>query len=374
MRFDEDGQAVASFECAAVAGEKLYFAEMYGNEVFCCDMKNDEVTPLCTVREENEEGKRLFSCMIVYEHYLYLVPFFANAIYKVDLQTGLYDTLELPNDCWKDDKVKAKFIDVHLYQDTIYVMPAAFPGILEIQCQTNEISIRSEWIQKIPPEMSHTDLAFFRKSLCINDRIYAPSCKANLVLVFDLKNKECTVKRVGSSNCRFSGICREHENFWLSPRENGPIVKWNETEDVWQEYRDFPEEYAAAGTVGIASWKDQIFVFPQAANMILTIDCHDGSIKEWNEEYRDNNVIWYKQLKRFLIFCLAQTAEVVVIKENNVKALKLLFPTRFQELYRIKRSNTYRKLKYGMEKGDVIHEDYVGALDQYLNYIATTDC
>lgn len=373
MRFDEDGQAAASFECAATVGEKLYFSEILGNEIFCYDIQTAEMTLLCTVREENEEEKRLFSCMIVYETYLFLFPFFANAIYKIDLRTGIYDVLELPNDGMTDYKGTAKFIDAHLCKDIIYVMPAAFPGILEIQCRTNEIIVHKEWIQKIPLEMLHTDAAFFRKSLCINDQIYAPSCNGNIVMIFDLKNTECTVKRVGSSHCRFSGICREHDNFWLSPRDNGPIVKWNETDDVWQEYTDFPEEYVAASTAGIELWGNQIFVFPQMANMILTIDCSTGRIREWDKQYRDNNVIWYKQMENILILCLAQTAEVVVITENSVKVLKLFFPPKIQERYSIKKSSTYRKLKNGMAPGDMIYENYVGALEQYLNYIATTD-
>lgn len=369
MRFDDAGQAVASFECAAVANGKLFFSEIIGNKIFCFDMESGEIIPICTVQEEDEDGKRLFSCMIVHEGDIFLIPFFAHAIYRINLQTGIYTLLELPNDELTDYENMAKFIDAHLSKDIIYVMPAAFPGILQIQCRTNEISVQKKWIQKIPPEMLHTDAAFFRKSLCMNDKIYAPSCMGNMVMIFDLKNKECIVKRVGSSNCRFSGICCEHENFWLSPRDDGPIVKWNETADVWQEYTDFPEEYVAASTAGIELWGNQIFVFPQMANMILSIDCSTGRIKEWDEQYRDNNVIWYKQMKNILILCLAQTAEVVVITENSVKVLKLFFPPKIQELYQIKQSHTYRKLKYGMEPGDMIYENYVGALEQYLNYI-----
>lgn len=373
MIFAEDGQAVATFECAAVVEDKLYFAEISGSEIFCYDLENNKMSLLCTIAEEDEDGTHLFSSMIIYGKSLFLFPFFANHIYKISTETGSYNVIELPDKSMTDCKIAAKFIDAHLYKDIIWVMPAAYLGILKIDCLSDKVESYDEWIREIPCQMLEKDSAFFRKSLYRNDRIYAPSCKGNIVMIFDLRTGSSIVREVGSSVCHFSGICCDGQDFWISPRDNGPIVRWNEAADKWQEYATFPKGYVAASTTGIEAWKNRIFVFPQAANMIVTVDGTEGTTIEWNEKYRNNNVLWYQKTKDSLAFCLAKTAEVVILQKEKIRALKLLFPQKYQEWYSRKKTRTYRKLKYGMEKGDVLAESYLTALQDFCQYLLHTE-
>lgn len=367
MKFDEDGQAQASFECAVMEGNKLYFAEELGNEIFYYDMELNRVTWICSIHEEDERGRRLFSCMIIYEEDIFLFPFLAKGIYRVAIKTGQYDRIDLPKEFVNGETNEPKFIDAHLYKGVIYVMPAAFRGILQLQCNTNKMSVYDSWIKKIPLGFLDVDKAFFRKTLFADEKVYAPSCQGNIVLIFDLEKWTCSVKKVGTNLCRFSGICYDEGNYWISPRDKGPIVRWNEKDDTWQEYKDFPQNYIAGSTIGIEVLKNQIFVIPQMANMILVIDCADGTVKEWNKLYR-KRVLWYKKWKGSLILCLEE-AEVLILKADDVKSIKIVYPEIMQKQYRRRMSATYRILKKGIEKEDVLKETYFEALKDYCDYV-----
>lgn len=369
MRFGSDGQVFASFECAAVDGNSLYFAEALGNEIFCWDMRINKISLLCTIREEDEYGKRLFGGMVIYEGDLFLFPFFATGIYRVNLQTGNYTVVGLPENSIKEYDTAAKFIDVHLYQDVIYAIPASFPGILKLPCNSNEVTVYDTWIQKIPDELLNADPAFFRKTLLMDNRIYAPSCKGNIVMIFDLRKGDCIVKEVGTKKCRFSGICYDKGIFWLSPRDDGPIIKWNENENMWWEYDAFPKDYIAGNTVGITIWRNKVMIFPQKANMILAVDCMDDTIKEWKEEYRGQNILWYGNMDDSVMFCMTETAEMIELKEENVRSFKLCFPASIQDECRKRQSTTYKKFKNGIGRGDILQETYPGALQDYFHYI-----
>lgn len=373
MIFDSDGQAIASFECAAADGNNLYFAEVFGNEIFCYDMETDKVTSLCTIREEDECGKRLFSSMVVYGEDIFLFPFVARGIYRISKQTGDYLVLDLSEKSLEEYEAEYKFIDAHLYRDVIYVMPVAFPGILEVQCSSNKVTVHDSWLDKIPDEFTDIDNSFFRKTLLKDNKIYAPLCKGNILMIFDLEKGECIMKEVGTNKCRFSGICYDKENFWLSPRDNGPIVKWNESNNIWQEYADFPKDYVATSTTGIEIWKNHVMVFPQMANMILSIECADGTVKEWNKEFRGKSVLWYGKTEDLLLFCIAGTADVVMVKENSIKPVKIFHPERLQELYRKQKTATYKKLRNGINAGDVLAEAYSDALEDYCRYVLRSE-
>lgn len=372
MKFDGSREATELFECAAIDGEKLYFAEMYGNGVLCYDFITHETELLCEIHEEDEHGCRLFSSMVICERSIFLFPFSANHIFKINRETREYIALDLPEiraEFCREYDSSAKFIDAHLYGEAIYVMPAAFPGILKVSCHSNEVSVYDEWLGQISLEFRDADKAVFRKTLLIGDKIYAPLCGGNGVAVFGLREGTCTVKEVGTRKCRFSGICYSQGEFWLSPRCDGPVVRWNESENIWQEYMGFPKDYIPASTSGIEMWNRQAIILPQASNMVVVVDCLNGTMKEWNSEYRDKNVVWYKKLGDSLLLCLGKEAGVIVIDEEKVASVKFLLSKSLQERYKKMLSATYRRLKSGEVKQAILMEDYATALEEYLNYI-----
>jgi hypothetical protein len=44
------------------------------------------------------------------------------------------------------------------------------------------------------------------------------------------------IYKVGQKDYRYSDICFDGENFWLSPRYNGPVVKWNPDIGIVKEF------------------------------------------------------------------------------------------------------------------------------------------
>ncbi len=364
-----------SFENFICYDDKLWFTDIETNEFYYYDLKEKETVLICEIVEELEYKQRLFGSIIQYNNSMYLIPFEAEYMYKVDLDTNTYKQIDIinhENEC-KGDIHYLKFLSAHVYENKIYMIPVTYPAIIEFDCVTEEVAYYDSWVKLIDKYYLFDDAAFFRKTLLLGKKIYAPLCAGNAVMVFDIDSKQSVFKVVGSKQCSFSGISQMGNDFWLSPRRDGPVVKWNEKLNICEEYTDFiGKEKGNCGFSDIFCLNNQLLIIPLMGKTLYEIDCATGKvlhyIKDLFLEYNGFDFTIYKR-KLYLFALHTKCLSIINPITNEINYQNIRIDNKCYEKRRKKKSFTYHILhNLCLTNESVLEDDYENALQEYIYY------
>ena len=186
--------------------------------------------------------------------------------------------------------------------------------------------------------------AYFRTDYVqIEDTIYLASCLANYVLKFSLVTLEYEWFSVGSKDNRYAGIAWDGEYFWLPPRVNNTIVKWDAGKEVIE--LPLPSEFnkdKVAFLGAIYSENNIIipgFLFSQTI-VIPNRKISDSFIK-------DEKYLFFKQIDEETTVSLLSNGFLTVINKENKK---LIFECK------VEKSKVLEFLKTQLEKIDICNE------------------
>lgn len=381
MRYEvEDDEFYLTAENYVFYQNKIWFSELECNELYCYDVQSQIAGMVCKFYDEDEYRRRLFGDLIPVEEKLYLLPYSAEKMYEVDIVTGNVNGIEIDfhpkskNPLYNE---KAKFLSGHVYNDCIYLMPASYPAMIEYNRITGKISYYDEWIDEIK-EINRK--VFFRKTIIVKNKIYAPSCMENFVLEFDVETKQYCFYEVGDETCSYSSICKEGDWFWLSPRAEGPIVKWNIHTNQWKIYRSFPDCCTPCkfSYANILSFCGYIYCIPLCAEYIVRI----GKTRDVLEAFLTDRIrskgtetgigIAACAGDNELYFFSYLTGEIIIMySDGSCEYKELLMPEEQKQYHKIHTSYTYQVLigKEEKEANVLLRETYVGALKDYCRYI-----
>jgi hypothetical protein len=88
------------------------------------------------------------------------------------------------------------------------------------------------------------------------------------------------VYETGSRKRRYSGMCFDGKDYWLAPRHDGPVARWDPETKEATEYDDFPDGFIRGeySFWSISYAGGFVWLFPNRANMALKINIQDGSL------------------------------------------------------------------------------------------------
>ena len=126
-------------------------------------------------------------------------------------------------------------------------MASSYPAIIRLDSVTGEMTYITDWVPVVAGMTSDEGSFFFADKLVVQDNSFVvASCCSNAVVCFNMDTLTSTVYSVGNKSNRHSAICFDGVDYWLSPRSDGPVIKWNMSTDQWEEYGDYPSGYSAA--------------------------------------------------------------------------------------------------------------------------------
>lgn len=368
-----------TFETSLLEDGILWFTEENTNELYRYKIENREVEFVCKIFEEEEYGYRLFGDMVCDDNNIYLIPCSATKLYIIDKKTFTVEGIEIPKpkSIYSDYMPKVKFFSAHVYNNHIYMVGATYPAILDYDCILKKIYYHDEWLPEMMNYFITDDKAIFRKTVIKDGIIYAPSCRSNVVLQYNVETNLYKLSLVGDKTCNYSAICYHNECFWLSPRGSGPIVKWNPEIDSFMCYSNFPQqcERGLLSFSDIVSWNNKIIIVPMLCNQMLDLDEETGGISVYDN--RMQNVTRCSQSSggnMLIIFSLDQN-ELFVFKNDNLDSYKLVMPYEQYLYHKVKKSRTYRVLNYidEYQQTECLRENYKDALNDYILFIKKDD-
>lgn len=273
-----------AFENLVEAQGNFWFTSYDFNALFKMDMQTWKAEFVGVFTDENPNGSRLYSCITSHEGKLYFAPLSAKEIAKYDPEQGSFEKISLRE---PQGNIKSKywpgfkFSTAVQYKNYVFFVPCSYPAIVRLDTSTDQLDYFSDWLDELERlTTDFNDVYFWHKAVVIGSSLITAACNSNAVLVFDMETGASTVREIGDKANRFSDICYDGSDFWLSPRNEGPIVKWNMESNKWVEFGEFPEGYVS----GKLSFNDIIYLdgyvwlFPYRANKALKVGIQDGKI------------------------------------------------------------------------------------------------
>jgi len=353
------------FETFTVHENVLYFTEYRFNAVFSYNLLTDQMRLIAVLEAEKDEGKRLFGEIIYDKDCLYLIPFMAKNMYKIDLANK--NTVSI---CVKQSEVKCAkglsccaFSSAHLYDDSIYMFSSLTPTVMEYKIYSGEIVYYDNWWNENDYILCENEKAFFRKTYIHQNCIYAPLCKTNAVLIMNITDKLINVIKIGSRNNGFSGICFDGNVFWLSPRRNGMITRWDEKDGEIQTYAIENENVLDSANV-VSNGKNTLLL-PLCDTYVHALT--EGQIKEVDSVGKSCYFAAVKCEEKIYLFNGSE-GRLYFIDKEIVWFKELYYPLELARKFARYLSSFCFALLLGMPI-EVINEGYCNNLGEFIRYI-----
>lgn len=279
----EEGKRYSiGFEDFIDDGEYLWFSDCNRNGLYRFNKNTNETEFMGRFPEEPEDGKRLYISGVKHDNKLYFAPFAANNGAVYDVLSREFHLFKTTDDREREMLGPQKYFGSINYKDKIFMLPCLFPAIGIYSVVDNNVQYDNGWLKELTTLCNITNDAFGRRFIVIEDRyILMPFCNANAVLEYDMLTSQHKIHVVGKEDYSYSGICYDGRNYWLSPRHDGAVVRWDKENQEVTIYNDFPENYEK----GSYSYADAVYcdgfvwMFPLTGNMVLKINPSSGEMK-----------------------------------------------------------------------------------------------
>lgn len=218
---------------AICVDNKIYIFTRDFNLFYVADLSDGRLLFFEQLPEADFLEKRLVSKIIFWNNELYFIPFSNNDIWIYLLESREWEKIEIKKQ--QINYSSACFQNAVIYKDSMFLFGGRYPSIIKIDLITKAITYISKPIEEKNKLMKEKIIRtpYFRgKPLRIENMLYLASCMDNSVLLFNMDNCDYQWIEVGSKENTYSGIEKRGMDFWIAPRQNSPIVKWDGKDGV----------------------------------------------------------------------------------------------------------------------------------------------
>jgi hypothetical protein len=267
--------------------DHFWFTSYHFNALFRMDKQTWETEYMGSFTDEKRQGWRLYGPITAYGGNLYFAPILAGEISEYNPECNTFrqlGSLSLHKKINAHDWKGPKFLNAVKYKDYLFLIGCFYPAIIRIDLPTGEADFFTDWLEPLKKLMAVDDGYYFRSACAVGPLIIAAALNTNAVVVFDMDSCTSKVYEVGSKGYKYSGICYDSSNYWLSPRFSGPVVKWNPS-GAYKEYWGYPDGFDANGYGfwNICYSGGYVWLLPAQANMAIKICILDEHISVADE-------------------------------------------------------------------------------------------
>ena len=194
--------------------------------------------------------------------------------------------------------------------------------------------------------------------------VYLVSYRTNKLLEFQLETKQWKVYDICLNLRRYSTFLYDETDFWFLSWDGSCVIRWNKETGNTKVYDKMPEGYLAFSNAFVNPYTpafrgcfttptmEEMFIFPNAANMILKLNKNTGEIIQWklalpyeegqrksslyNRPGNYTGVLWYDEDHFLLQTAYDGSMLVVNYKTGKVEERRnCLLPKDEYEKYRV---------------------------------------
>ena len=245
----------------------------------------------------------LYRSSVEYYGKIYFAPYFAKEIAVYSIEDALFEKIPFKHNFGRLETDKA-FFGIVAYDKDIIFTPYQYPAIIRLNTETNEISYFSDWVNPLLERMDDHSGALFLSPISVGTSILLAACGTNAVLEFDMDTCKTVIHEVGEKEYRYGGICFDGENYWLSPRHDTPVVKWNPKKGVIKEFTEIFSGNDVSKWVFLSVYYNSGYAWflPGTANYAYKIDVSSDVITVVDNLSVDRNASKEEQLNNKYFF------------------------------------------------------------------------
>lgn len=225
-------------ESVLFIGDSIIAVAREINLIYKVNIKTRELKIVGTIPEESKYTDRLCSKVIAYKDRYIFIPLNAKKIWFCDKEFQEWEGISMPKSEYEN--LSLKFSNAFIYKEVLIMIGHFFPGIMYINLLDNSTRALLEPYKELMryQEKIKDCFTMFRYQR-IDNLLYIVSSVSNHVIKWDLDKDSYESFCVGSEENRYSGILWDGNCFWLSPRMNTSIVRWDK--DICKEI-SMPQE------------------------------------------------------------------------------------------------------------------------------------
>ncbi|MDR1134947.1 MAG: hypothetical protein LBL49_02025 [Clostridiales Family XIII bacterium] len=262
---------------ASIIDNRILLTNVSDNLFVSVDIDNGDVCPITFVKPK--EGYMQYYASFDAGESVYFSPFNAKeiAVYNKSSQTFKYISLETHI----ADLPEPYFGRIVQYKMKLFFIPVNFPGILELDLESDEYIVHSGWegqVKSLAFEKSKT--IFLRGHPCLTGNKLRVACEnANAVLEFNMDDGTWKLERIGKEQFAYANILYDGEAHWLLGRNKAVLVRWDGADSriIDLPYVTGKEAYAYGWFFSVGK---HLWLIPAAADKILKIDKTSCTIED----------------------------------------------------------------------------------------------
>ncbi len=216
---------LTAYRCTYWEG-KLYCIAGDFNLLFSIDTKDGTVELIDTVPQTNLLSPFSRGHIVIHNNKLIIPPDKSGKIWIYNLLSKRWSNIpvEKRNTLYGS----GVFFQAYIYDNNLFLIGGDYPAILCLNPENQTCDYIEEPYQDITDRHHDIDFSYFRlQGVSLKNTLYLASCLDNYVLKFDMQTKKHQWIKVGDDSYVYSEITWDGNNFWLSPRINSDIVKWD---------------------------------------------------------------------------------------------------------------------------------------------------
>lgn len=245
--------------------------------------KNSGAVKLFEIPNEKFNGCRLYNTVISHRNCLYLIPYNGSEIAIFDKIMEQFTKIAFR------DPLSTNFAKAYLYQDKIYMIPARYPSILKLDCETNQITYIDIPDSGRLLHDSKTPFSF-NGSMLTGSTLLIALTFDDLILQFNLASGEMKIIEINvGSGMEATGFwCMEGdgEHIILGSNAGRRLVYWNTITNESKILESYPEDWQGDDKCFFEMTRldNDVYVFPKTGNIILKINLKSLKIEPFGED------------------------------------------------------------------------------------------
>lgn len=217
---------------ALYINNKIYIFAASMNRLIELDLADNKVSDLGKIPGEHWFKEDLTCKLIAWQESIIIVPWMARGIWIYSLAGHTWEFFPLKNFC-RDQDSGSNLREAVLVDTSLFLFGGRYPAIVQFDLVTKEITYITEPFQNyIAPNGMLQELftrnGYVRKLDCL----YFASALTNAVFCFNVKDMTWQWIEIGRKENRYAAIAWDGAYFWLSPRMNTSIAKWDGENEV----------------------------------------------------------------------------------------------------------------------------------------------
>lgn len=348
--------------------------------------------------KSQEKQGYLFHRGVEVNNKIYFSPFASKQIGVFDQESKRFSFIP-----FDDSFTGLAFISAFVYGDNVYFTPRNYPGFMKLNTLTLEVSFINDWVEQILDGLELSNGFLCSLGIQISkDEFAVTTARTNALITYNMKTNESRVYNIGKNEWRYKNLCFDGKDFWLLPRRNSPIVRWNrETNDLTEYYSNNLSECGDKPLFySIEFFNNKIWILPNAVDFALSINPQNGEIKKMDEL----NDIWgYRICSPTKMACVtswvndlflyvfdSKSGELIKIGHEAISNEKILPPAQkeWHERYRMthnvqlksevasitefrRRNMSKAEFELLQKKEQYEHEKYT--LEHFLEFVLSRD-